>query len=92
MNRIFIDTFSGSVGELKPKQKGNMMTVLKVLSRDPNVSTWDMDDNIRYPLWKTIDKLEKLMYITNIKRPFPWHRFEITELGKKSLSEQKPSE
>jgi hypothetical protein len=86
-NTIFLDNFSGSVGELKPRQKGNMMIVLDVLSHDPNVSTWDMDDNQRYPLWKTIEKLEKLSYIKSVERNYPWLRYEVTELGKKVLSE-----
>ena len=62
---VFIDCFSGSVYDLKPRQRGNIRTVLRVLSADPNVSTWDMDNGTRYPLWKTIKKLEDLGYVKN---------------------------
>jgi hypothetical protein len=86
---IFFDDFHGSISELKPKQKGNDMIVLEALSNDPKVSTWDMDDNKRYPLWKTIDRLAELGYIAVIKSAYPWHNFEITELGKKVLEEYK---
>lgn len=84
---VFPDCFSGSVYDLKPRQRGNIKTVLKVLSVDPNVSTWDMDNGIRYPLWKTIKKLEDLGYVKSVERPYPWHRYLVTEAGKKFLSE-----
>lgn len=84
---IFMDSFSGSIGELKPKQRGDLKTVLRVLLKDPNVSTWDMDDGKRYPLWKTILKLEAMKYVVSVNIPYPWHRYEVTEAGKKFLSE-----
>lgn len=84
---IFMDSFSGSISDLKPKQRGDLKTVLKVLLNDPNVSTWDMDNGIRYPLWKTIKKLEDLGYVKSVERPYPWHRYLVTEAGKKFLSE-----
>jgi DNA-binding PadR family transcriptional regulator len=65
------------------------MIVLEVLSHDPNVSTWDMDDSKRYPLWKTIKRLEESQYIESVKKHYPWHQFNITELGKKALLEYK---
>ena len=88
-NTIFLDYFSGSVAGLKPKQRGDDKIVLETLSRDPNVSTWDMDESKRYPLWKTVGRLKMLGYIDEVKRPYPWHRFEITELGRSFPSENK---
>lgn len=85
-NIVFIDCFSGKIGDLKPKQRGSIRTVLSVLRSDPNVSTWDMDDGKRYPLWKTVEKLQKLGYVKSVDREYPWLRFEITELGKEFLS------
>ena len=85
--RVFIDNFSGSVGDLKPKQKGNVMIVLSFLAKDPNVSTWDMGTTEKYALWKTIKKLEKLNYIKSIPTGYPWHKFELTEEGQKALNE-----
>ena len=84
---IFMDSFSGSISDLKPKQRGDLKTVLRVLLKDPNVSTWDMDEGKRYPLWKTIAKLEAMEYVISVSRPYPWHRYEVTEAGKKFLSE-----
>ena len=84
----FLDSFSGSVYELKPKQKGNPMIVLSVLSKDPNVSTWDMDSGKRYPLWKTIDKLKEMGYIEEIPCNYPWRKYVITESGKLKLELQ----
>lgn len=83
---VFIDCFSGSVYDLKPKQRGNIKNVLRVLSSDPNVSVWDMDDGTRYPLWKNIKKLEDLGYVKSVERPYPWLRYEVTETGKEFLS------
>jgi len=84
---IFLDSFSGSVYDLKPKQRGNPMIVLSVLSKDSNVSTWDMDNGKRYPLWKTIDKLKEMNYIEEIPCNYPWHKFKITEQGRRALNE-----
>lgn len=84
---VHICYFSGSVAELKPKQKGNDMIVLDVLSRDPNVSAWDMDDNKKWPLWKAIDRLQEKGYIKSIDRPYPWLKFEVTKNGQRALSE-----
>lgn len=86
---IHIDCFSGSVAELKPKQRGDIMIVLEVLSRDPNVSTWDMDDGKRFPLWKTIERLQEEGFIVSVERSYPWLRFEVNEAGKKALAEWK---
>lgn len=88
-NIVFMDSFSGSVCDLRSRQRGNIKTVLKVLSKDPNVSIWDMDNGIRYPLWKTIKKLEDLGYVKSVERPYPWLRYEITETGKNFLLEEK---
>ncbi len=87
MSQIFLDWFSGSVAELSSKQRRNLRTVLEVLSRDPNVSTWDMAEHEKYPLWKTIQKLESRGFVISVKRNYPWLRYEVTEEGKKFLSE-----
>lgn len=86
-NIVFMDSFSGSVYDLKPRQRGNIGTVLKVLLVDPDVSVWDMDNGTRYPLWKTIKKLEDLGYVKSVEKPYPWLRYEVTESGKKFISE-----
>lgn len=86
---VFIDCFSGSAYDLKPRQRGNIKTVLKVLSADPNVSVWDMDNGTRYPLWKTIKKLEDLGYVKSVERPYPWLKYEVTDAGRKFLEADK---
>jgi hypothetical protein len=91
-NIVFLDSFSGAVADLKPRQRGDIMTVLSVLERDPNVSTWDMDDGRTNPIWRTIAALNELGYVKEIPREYPWHRFEVTELGKKTLNERRQNE
>lgn len=89
---VFIDSFSGSVSDLKPKQRGDMKKVLEVLSVDPRVSTWDMDDGKRYPLWKTIEKLKDAGYLEDVESHYPWLKYRLTESGKKFLSGDKSVE
>lgn len=83
MNAILC-SFSGSVADLKPKERANPIRVLAVLKSDPNVSTWDMDaGSPRYHLWKTIKILENRGWIISIERPYPWLRYELTEEGQR---------
>lgn len=81
---IFIDSFSGAVADLTAKQKRDHICVLRVLSNNPNVSTWDMDED---KLYRTIYYLRDNDFVAEIERPFPWHRFEITDKGKRYLAE-----
>ena len=82
--RTFVDSFSGSVSELTAKQTRDENRVLRVLAKDPNVSTWDMDT---HGLWKTIDKLEKKGMVLAKDAPYPWHKYVVTDSGKKFLKE-----
>lgn len=81
-----ICSFSGSVAYLKPKEKRNRMLVLKALSNDPRVSTWDMGEN---KLYVTVyDLVEKGFVVDRSDTVgYPWHRFEITNAGRKALLE-----
>jgi DNA-binding PadR family transcriptional regulator len=79
---IFIDSFSGGVARLTAKQKKNKIAVLHALSNDPNVSTWDMSEG---KLWVAIKELISDGYIKEIEKPYPWHKFVVTEAGKKLL-------
>lgn len=83
---VFLDSFSGSISDLKPKQRGDMKKVLEILSVDPRVSTWDMDEGKRFPLWKTIEKLKDAGYLEDVESHYPWLKYRVTELGKEFLS------
>ena len=82
MNSVHVCSFSGSVAELTVRQKKDSMIVLRVLSNDPMVSTWDMGEG---GLWKTIKRLEDTGLIASVKQPYPWHKFVVTEAGKAEM-------
>lgn len=76
--KVFIDSFSGKVAELKRGNRSNH-NVLAVLEKHPMVSTWDMGE---LPwLRNTISKLTNLGYILSLEEPYPWHRYRLTALG-----------
>lgn len=82
---VFLDSFSGKVGDLTRKQKKDPMLVLEAISKDPRVSTWDMsEDN----LWRTVSDLERKGFLIDesSKSVYPWCRFVITKAGRRALA------
>lgn len=79
-------SFSGSLAKLTLKQKKDKIAVLRALSNDPNVSIWDMDRT--GILWATIVVLIRDGYVMTVPEHFPWHKFVITEDGKKILEKE----
>jgi len=79
---IHICSFSSSVGELSKKDKRNPIKILQALANNPRISTWEMDDDKKYPLWKILEKMELDGLIVSVGCAYPWHKFEITEKGK----------
>jgi hypothetical protein len=75
--RIMLDSFSGPASDLK---KGHRTTenVLAALTRNPRVSTWDMDEH--YWLRDCIADLTKRGLVVNNtdKEQFPWCRYDPT--------------
>ena len=80
--RILIDSFSGGLGDL-PKGKRTVMDALRVLADDPRVSTFE-----RGPAWIEA-LLSDLQFhglvIEDKAEPYPWHRFKLTEAGRKMI-------
>lgn len=72
---IFLDSFSGAVADLKPKERTEE-NVLAVLREHPRVSTWDLSEN-RW-LWTMLARLEKAGKVTSTNEGYPWHRYEVT--------------
>jgi hypothetical protein len=81
---VHLCSFSGTVANLTVKQKKDPLLVLQVLKTDPLVSTWDMGE---HKLYRTIYDLIGRGLITDEtgNMAFPWHRFPITEEGRKYL-------
>ena len=81
--RIYIDSFSGLAAELRPSQR-TPGHVLRTLTRDPRVSTFDLIES-RW-LARCIDALAQAEYIkADPSEPYPWHRYTITDKGRKQL-------
>lgn len=76
---VMLDSFSGSIVDLKPKNR-TLKDALIVLSKDPQVSTFDMSSHA----WvrKLIFALIFHGYITPVKSAYPWHQYRITKQGK----------
>jgi hypothetical protein len=81
--KVYIDSFSGNVSRLTAKEKKYPKKVLEALSKDPMVSTFDMGT---HDLWKTIKYLESEGLIESIPMTYPWHKFVVTEKGKKEIN------
>lgn len=80
---VFFDSFSGSVAELKPSQR-NASNVLRGLTRDPRISTFDLSE--KPWLQGCIETLKRNGHITEDKsESYPWHRFDVTNKGLSSL-------
>lgn len=77
--RVFIDSFSGDLAELK-RGKRTPENALAVLDRSPMVSTWDMSENKW--LYRLICDLKHEGLIVEQEQPYPWHRYKLTDAGK----------
>ncbi len=80
---MHIDSFSGEVVDLKPKQR-TPLNLLKGLQSNPLISTWDFSMNRWLDLM--IQGLEEDGLIKPVPREYPWHQYEITEQGNNFLS------
>jgi hypothetical protein len=90
---IHIDSFSGEVAYLTEKQRRDPLTVLACLAASPRVSTWDMDEHRRFPLWKTIKDLQNRGLVTRREGvEYPWIEYDITDAGKEALASRKETD
>jgi DNA-binding PadR family transcriptional regulator len=83
MTSIYLDSFSGALGELKRGHR-SVLDGLRALDRDARVSTWE-----RGTPW-----LERLLrdlltggYIEELDEPYPWYRYAITDKGRALLAQ-----
>lgn len=82
IGKAIVCSFSGKVAELKPRQQRDLFLVLKVLVKNPRVSTWDMGE---HNLWRTMLELKHFGLIEDVPSDYPWDEFKVTEKGKKAL-------
>ena len=81
---IYLDSFSGPASDLKPSQR-HPQSVLRVLAKHPRLSTWDMSEHAW--LQGCISSLERSKQIVRLDEPYPWHRWELTDVGRQALEE-----
>ena len=79
-----IDYFSGDVVDL-PKKERTPENVLRVLAKNPMVSTFDMSEN-----YKWLPKITKLLTTEGWAKEdetvgYPWLKFVVTESGREHL-------
>lgn len=83
MGGVRIDSFSGAAADL-PKGQREASDVLRVLLNHPRVSTWDMSETPW--LCGRITELQRAGLVSDDKsEPYPWHRFNVTEAGRRLL-------
>ena len=81
---MIVDTFSGRVGDMKPKDKADTMKVLRVLSESPRFSVFDAMESAA--LGRSLESLVRSGYITiDNSRGFPWSDAVLTDKGKSAL-------
>jgi len=82
MSRIFIDSFSGGLLELKRNDR-TTINALSVLQKNPKVSTFEMTEKWKQgqEVWEFIGDLIQREFITAIKSPYPWHKYKVTKKG-----------
>jgi len=79
-----IDTFSGRVGDMKPKDRADPMKVLRMLSESPRFSVFDAMESAA--LSRSLESLVRSCYITiDNSRGFPWSDAVLTDMGKKAM-------
>jgi hypothetical protein len=75
---IFLDSFSGSLADLKPSHRTSAHA-LQALANDGRVSTFDRSE------YRWLDRLvSDLMargLIAEVRAEYPWHRYVLTGAG-----------
>jgi hypothetical protein len=74
--RIFLDSFSGEIADLK-RGKRTRENMLAVLAQSPLVSTWDMSEHAW--LRNGIADMEDAGLIVSEDQPYPWLQYELTD-------------
>lgn len=81
--RATICSFSSPATELKKKDRTND-NVLAALAKFPRISTFDMSEHYKW-LQPILSSLKTMGLIKDEAEPYPWHRYSLTDAGKKRL-------
>jgi hypothetical protein len=80
--RIFVDSFTVGLDEMKCKEQADKVAVLRVLHKTGRFSVFEATANS--VIAKTIDELCKGPYLTvDTSMGYPWTKVTLTEAGKK---------
>lgn len=82
--KVMLDSFSGALADLPPRRR-TPENALAVLAKRPRVSTWDMSETPWLQRLVTNLKGEGLIAEVKTER-YPWHRYELTDKGRRRLA------
>lgn len=91
MTTIHIDRFSAGLDDLTNKQQADVVTVLRVLDRTKRYSAFEATDNM--VIARMMTRLHHKAYmhygvlIKDAGGDYPWTNVELTEGGRKLLSD-----
>lgn len=87
MGKVFVDSFSASVSDLK-RGRRTRMDILAALSHDPMVSCWDLSEHAW--LRNGVYELRDSGHVISADQPYPWCRFILTDKGRAALDMTDP--
>lgn len=79
--RIFVCSFSGALGDMKRKDQGDHIKVLRVLQQSPRFSVWDAGANKRIANTMTGLARDGLIDYPDPQPGYPWSKARVTEAG-----------
>lgn len=82
---VHVCSFSGGVARLTAKQRKDRLSILAALKNDPRISTWDMNKG-RPRLWRIIYEMEHEGLIAEMPAEYPWHKFQVSDVGEAVLA------
>lgn len=85
--RTFVCSFTGAIGDMKPKDQRSAVKVLAVLVKSPRFSVFDATE--RPEIARTLDDLKArdLIEYPDPQPEFPWNVVNVTDKGKALLKE-----
>lgn len=87
MKRAIVCSFSGHLADL-PKGQRTEAQALRVLSKHPRVSVWDMSETPW--LCSLVQDMERAGLIEqDLAEPYPWCKFNLTDAGRAAIQQSK---
>lgn len=85
ISTVYIDSFSGAIGDMSARDQKDELNVLAVLSKNPKFSVFDATE--RPAISISLDSLKEsgLIEYPQPQPGFPWCRVELTDSGKELL-------